>query len=732
MSAPLLRLAHLARRLFDGPLPIVLLVALLILSLSLMGTATQAYTEFGRIYSALLLTNTAALILLIGLIAGHLLRLIARYRRNEAGSRLTVRLVLMFVILAATPVSVVYYFSLDFLHRGIDSWFDVRIEHALDDAIELSRASLDGRSRELLRQTEQAAEQLTGLTDSMAALRLDDLRRANHATEAALFTSKGRILAISSTDPSTLVPVMPHDGVLGRTRQNTSYVGLDPLADGRLHVRTAAPVPSNDPLAEPRLLQILYPVSPRINELADGVQSAYAHYRELTFLREPLKDSFTLTLSLVLLLSILAAVWTAFLAARRLTQPISDLAEGTRAVAEGDLSRRLPVTGRDELGFLVLSFNQMTRRIERAQQALQASQQRAEEQHAYIEAVLDHLSSGVLTFADTGALTTANRAAEQILGCTLQPLHGEAVAALAQRHPWLAPLGEALQDGFDSPGEWQREVALFGGGGRQILICRGTPLSGERGGHVVVFDDVTTLIQAQRDAAWGEVARRLAHEIKNPLTPIQLAAERLRRKYLATMPADQADLLDRSTRTIVHQVEALKELVKAFSDYARPPRMNPQPLDLVGLVDEVLELYRAEPGLTVELHCEGTLPTLRADTGRLRQVVHNLVRNAREAVDGEAHVRFTLRCPQGDGSCPFIELSCHDNGPGFADGVMDHLFEPYVSTKPKGTGLGLAIVKRIVDEHGGIIQATNPPAGGACITLRLPISGHNGTTGTSP
>jgi PAS domain S-box-containing protein len=509
-------------------------------------------------------------------------------------------------------------------------------------------------------------------------------------------------------------------------RHGLEYAALEPVHDRGLQYRIVIAIANPDPLGEPRLLHALYPIPERIDTLAASVQSAYTQYKELSFLREPLKYSFTLTLSLVLLLSLLTAVWAAFFSARRLVAPIRDLAEGTRAVADGDYDMRLPLPGRDELGFLVRSFNEMTRKLARARDTAQQSQAQAEEQRAYLEAVLGCLSSGVFTLNQRGELRTANSAAATILGVDLNEIVGLSLAEAMERSPLLEPLLQTIAEhlGTEQTG-WQAEVVLFGGGGRRVLICRGSPLQAEGelpGEHVIVFDDVTALIQAQRDAAWGEVARRLAHEIKNPLTPIQLSAERLRHKYLKQMSGEDAELLDRSTHTIVQQVESMQEMVKAFSDYARPPKLQLTSVSLGRLVQEVLDLYQGDKRLQISLESKGEMPTIEADVGRIRQLLHNLVKNAIEAgVDGApVALRLLVHCAEKEG-CRFVELRFEDNGPGFDEELLEQLFEPYITSKPKGTGLGLAVVKKIVEEHGGIIWAENLAGGGAVITVRLPV-----------
>ena len=717
---------HTLKRLITGPRPVILLFILILSSLYLMSAATQHSALFGRLYSWILAINIFAILLLLALIGYNLLRLIRQYRSGVAGSRLTVRLLVMFIILAVAPISVLYYFSLQFIHRGIDSWFELEIEHALSDSLELGRSALDSRLRELVRQTRQQVDSLARESDSSAALRLHDLRSESEAIELTLLNLNGRVLGSSSIDPTMVVPTLPNTAILQQLRSGIDYVGVEPVRQHEgMHMRIVLQVPNPAPLGEPRLLHALYAVPERLDTLARNVQQAYTQYSELEFLRQPLKQSFTLTLSLVLLLSLLTAVWAAFFSARRLTAPIRDLAEGTRAVAAGNYDMRLPVPGRDELGFLVVSFNDMTRRIARARDEASQSQQQVEEQRAYVEAVLACLSSGVITLDEEGHLRTVNSAAAQILGCALDTYVARPLPELGEAYPSLAPLLEAIGEQLQQPGgDWQAEVVLFGPNGRQILICRGSALHGGASlqpGHVIVFDDVTALIQVQRDAAWGEVARRLAHEIKNPLTPIQLSAERLRHKYLASMPAADAELLDRLTHTIVQQVESMKEMVKAFSDYARPPVLKLQPVDLRDLIGEVLDLYRGNPRLVIVLRLDEQLPHLEADAGRLRQLLHNLIKNSLEAQPQE-QVQITLaaHCAQKT-SCRYLELHFEDNGPGFPDQLIGQVFEPYVSNKPKGTGLGLAIAKKIVEEHGGMLWASNLAQGGASIGLRLPI-----------
>ncbi len=716
------------RRLATGVFPIAALFVLLLISLYLMSAATQNSVQFGRLYFILLLINILGLIALVSLIGINLVRLVRQYYNRVTGSRLTVRLVVMFVALAVAPVSVVYYFSLEFIQRGIDSWFDVRVEQALNDALELSRTSLDARKLDLLKQTEQLAREIAVVPNEQVAVVLNDLRNRSNSYELTLLSNNGHIIASSSADPSVIVPELPGEAILSQLKQGLNYVGIDPVRGNELYIRAVVKIAVSDPLADVRILQSLYPVSDRVNTLADSVQSVYDRYNELTILRDPLKFSFTLTLSLVLLLSLFMAVLAAFFSARRFVAPIRVLAIGTRAVSAGDYGKRLPLHSNDELGFLVQSFNDMTQKIAQARDDAYRSQQQAEGERAYLRAVLGRLSSGVLTLDKRGIVRTANLAARQILGIDLKVCIGNPLDHISQHYPYLSYFVGSIKTHLGGGRhEWREETIIFGVAGRQVLICGGATLTGTDGrqaGHVIVFDDVTALVQAQRDAAWGEVARRLAHEIKNPLTPIQLSAERMRRKYLGTMDNKEADLLDRSTHTIVEQVEVLKEMVKAFSEYARTPRLKLVPLDLNTVIAEVLDLYRGdEANIQFELMLATGLPYVDADSGRLRQLLHNLIKNAIEITSHKNECRIKVITHHvHDAGLEMVELKVEDNGPGFSGDILAHIFEPYVTTKPKGTGLGLAIVKKIVEEHGGTVWAENLPDGGAAITVRLPVA----------
>ncbi len=717
------------RRLSNSVIPVIVMGVFMLGSLWLLSAATENSSQFGRMHVTLVVINVVGLIVLVGLIGVDLVRLVRQYRRAATGSRLTARLVVIFVVMALVPVSIVFYFSLGFLQRGIDSWFDVRIERAMDDSMELSRSSLDMRMRERLHQTRLMAASLQGVPNSLVLFNLNELRNESKASELILLTSNGRVIASSSAN-STIIPQKPSAVMLSQVREQNGYVGLAPIEGLGLHVRVVvqidAPIDAQEVVTEPRVLFSLYPVDPRVSVLADNVQSAYAKYKELVYLRGPLKQSFSFTLALVLLVTLLSAVWAAFFFAQRLVAPIRILAIGTRAVASGNYHKKLPITRNDELGALVQSFVDMTDKVSEAQQDARRSQHQAEREQAYLRAVLGRLSSGVITLDKNQVVRAVNAAASQILELDMDTAMGKTLAQLEKETPEMKTFVVAVLNHVAAGSDdWRQEVLLMGSAGHKTLMCQGAKLPSVKGlpsGYVIVFDDVTAMIQAQRDAAWGEVARRMAHEIKNPLTPIQLSAERLRHKYLDKMAPEDAEVLDRSTHTIVQQVQAMKEMVQAFSEYARAPELQLQAIALPGLISEVLDLYASEQQkIDIHFHTEDSVPKVEVDAGRIRQLLHNLIRNAIESVsdrdDGQLEIRLELANFEQE---VWVELSLKDNGPGIPEEMLDKLFEPYASSKVKGGGLGLAVVKRIVEEHSGVLFAENCAEGGARLVVRLP------------
>ena len=703
----------------------------ILMSLLMMSDALQNSDRFSELYSGLLLFNAIGLFVLIILIGINFRRLAGELRHRVPGSRIRLRMVAIFTVLSVTPVLILYYFSLDFLQRGIDSWFDLRVEQSLDDSLELSQIAFDLRKKDLALQTTQIALDFADLNDAVIPFEIDDYRLKSGAEELTVMTRQGTIIASSVSDMSRLVPDRPSDTILFQVQQGNNHIGLDTVSGKGLSVRVVVNLPRSGIDNERRILQALYPIPERMNMLAEQVQTSYVKYKELTYLREQLKRGFALVLTLVLLFSIFSIVWTAFYSAGRLMAPIRDLAAGTQSVAAGDYSTQLPVPGHDELGFLVASFNEMTRRISQARDEVRTSQQALEAQRTYLEAVLVRLSSGVLVLDEQRCIRTANISCRRILGVDPQLLIGRSLAELRLEYQYLDQFLQLIESRLETrASDWREQVTLFGGGGREILMCNGTSLTLSEDQtlvYVVVFDDITALIQGQRDAAWGEMARRLAHEIKNPLTPIQLAAERLRHKYHNKLDLEEFVILNRLTNTIIQQVKTMKDMVNAFQEYAKPPVMRLENVNLNELLREVVDLFsNLDSRAEINMQLDDRLPMIQADPGRLRQVFNNILNNAFDAGApiGRTSLEITTSYVRETGvDC--IEIRILDSGPGITEDIISTIFEPYVTTKKKGTGLGLAIVKKIIEEHGGLVMCrTTPDRPGACAIIRLPVTGE--------
>jgi nitrogen fixation/metabolism regulation signal transduction histidine kinase len=696
-------------------------------ALLLLGKSVQNSGEFGRLQPFILLLNLIGVIALSTLIARKLLQLVRDYRDHVPGSRLTARTVAIFGALVIAPLLIVYLFSLEFLNRGIDSWFRVEVKQGLSDALKLSRSALDMGMREYSERTERLARVLGNTPTEDLARRVDEERRSSGALEMAVFGGHERIYVASLDNPLEPLPSRPPADLVRQVVEGRTYVSLEPEEDGRYLIRTAAPF-GNAVLtgSDDRYFVAVYRVPLQLSKLSEAVQHAYAQYGDMADLREPLKYSFRLTLTMVLLLAMLAAIYGAIFFAQKLTRPVQDLIAGTRAVGKGDFGTRLPLPSRDEMGFLVHSFNDMTKRLRRAREEATRSQQAVERERARLAILLARLSTGVLAVDRMLTVRTANTAAGAILGTDFSAATGQTLPELAANNERLGQFVAALAVRFAAGREeWREQIDLDGSAGRRTLMCACTPLPDADSdvGYIIVFDDITALLQAQRDAAWGEVARRLAHEIKNPLTPIQLSAERMRRRFLSTMSPPDAEMLERSTRTIVQQVESMQQMVNAFSEYARAPDMNITHFNLNQLVGEVVDLHRSHhTHPEVKLDLDEHLEQLEADRGRVRQILNNLVTNALEALDGVPSPRLEVstRLEQGSDAAYAVVTVC-DNGPGFQRELLSRVFDPYVTSKPKGTGLGLAIVKKIVEEHGGRIDADNRPEGGARVRVVLPV-----------
>jgi len=701
-------------------------VGLAFIALIMLSQAAQNSENFDQLANSILWVNILCLFVLMVLLVGNLFRLFRDYQQNIPGSRLKAKMVGMFVGLAIIPLLIVFYFSMQFINRGIDTWFNVEVETGLDDALTLSRNALAMQMRDHLSATEQIAQRLRETNSSQFIYEIGQLRGEIGASEITLFGRNSRILATNSDLSVNNVPSRISNEIMMQIRQNRPYVSLDPLSNGAYEIRTAVPLVSENMPDIIGIIRARFPVSQRIGRMVNSIDSSYTDYKRIVYLRDPLKRTFSLTLTAVLMISLLASIFGAFVLSRRLVSPIQNLVEGTKAVAKGDFDMRLPVPAKDEIGFLINSFNEMTKGLSVARKQASLSQNLVEAERANLEIILASLSTGVISLESDLKIRTVNKAAGAILNVDFSERRGELLSNLAKEHNVLNELFVVIKKYLDDGVMvWHEQIIVHSDTGRRILTCACSDLSTEtmeNEGLVIVFDDITVQIQSQRDAAWGEVARRLAHEIKNPLTPIQLSAERVRRKYLNTMPKEDAEILDRSTHIIVEQVAALKEMVNAFSDYARSPDMEILTINVAVLLREIIDLYQEqESKINITFNIDSNDLKFDADPGRIRQIIHNLVRNSIEAIPEDVAGKISVSVKQCDiNNIKMIEICIEDNGSGFDKNSLGQIFDPYVTSKSKGTGLGLAIVKKLVEEHMGFIEAENAKKQGAVIKIFMP------------
>ena len=675
------------------------------LGLILLATASGDTAMFARHYPLLLALNAALAMLLAALLAYQLVTLARRYRARVFGTRLTLRLLARFAMLAVLPGLIVYAVSVQFLARSIESWFDVRVDAALEGGISLGQQAIDQMMADTQAKARAMAVELAEQSPAQLVSQLERSRAQAGVQEAVVVTSSGRLLAAAAEDLSKLVPELPSAQMLRQARLNRMHTVVDSVTGRPLSLRVLTPIDALSLADEIRVLQVRSTVSPSFTRSAEAVEAAYRDYRELAIGRQELKRVYIVTLTFAFLMALFIAAAVAVTQSDRLAEPLATLAQAMQAVARGDFSRQAPVKSRDELGVLTESFNSMTRQLGEARRVVEFNRLALEGAKARLESILANLSAGVLVFDHELELSISNRGAAAILGAE------------------LAAFSERMRAHFLAQGDhdWQLELQLKGTG--KTVHARGAKLpQATGGGYVLVFDDITQLIQAQRATAWAEVARRLAHEIKNPLTPIQLSAERLEMKLRERLAREDAETLRRSTETIVNQVAALKAMVDDFRDYARLPAPALARLDLNALVNEVLALYENSP-VPIDKRLADALPPVWADGAQIRQVIHNLVQNAQDALEhagpGAATPAIEVRTELVDDR---VRLAVSDNGGGFPEALMARIFEPYVTTKPRGTGLGLAIVKKIIDEHHGIVAIENSPSSGASVSVLLPLA----------
>ena len=731
--------------------------------LFLLASASDNSGFFDRYYSWLLGLNAAVAVSLLILVLVLLARLYARYKSGKFGSRLMTRLMLWFAAIGILPGLVIFMVSVQFVSHSIESWFNVRIETALESGLNLGHAALDEALVELTATGRQASPKLAPVDPPATAGPLTELLHEGDGVQSAMLLDAGGKLLDSArtTDAASAeedlptadmiaeaaasgIYARPEGGIERNLQDDANMPTLNALdAATSLRLRVILPLPRAGG-SDTRYLQLLQSVPANLATNAEVIRAAYSEYQERHVARVGLRKMYIETLTLTLLLAIFGAIGSAFLIAGNLAQPLLVLAEGTRAVAEGDLSPRPIVATSDELGTLTQSFNAMTRQLFEARSAVERNRSALQSAKAHLESVLANMSAGVIVLDAEFHIVSSNEAGDRILQQDLaaavsRPLtsvEGLEVFALAVMRACSAQSAQSAAGGSSSRTHWQQQIEIprrFGSTDDHdiTLLARGSRLPvGAGSGFIVVFDDISDVISAQRSVAWGEVARRLAHEIKNPLTPIQLSAERLQMKLEGRLAPEDAALLERGTSTIVSQVDAMKRMVDDFRDYAKAPPAVLEPLDLNALITEILQLYLSgDESDIIHVALAPNLPEVMGDATQLRQVVHNLLQNAQDAMieRGERdNPRIDVRTEaihyqNPDGAFgTAVRFSVTDNGPGFAPRILSRAFEPYVTSKARGTGLGLPMVKKIIDEHGGKIDIGNLPGGsGAAVSILL-------------
>jgi len=718
------------------------MAALGLVLLFLLTLATGNRELYERNYALLFGLNVAVAGLLLLVIGWMMLRLALRLRRGRFGSRLLVKLAAIFALVGLLPGLMIYVVSYQFVSRSIESWFDVEVESALASGLNLGRATLDTLASNLANKTRQAAAQLSETPDALASLALVRLRDQLSASDVVLWSASGQVIASAGESRFLLQPERPSVQQLRSARAQrviTQIEGLDevvPAGNGELsasggaagaaasaasmapRIKAIAVVnsPSLSVLGDSRFLQVTEVLPAALVSNAIAVQEANRQYQERALARAGLRKMYIGTLTLSLFLAVFGAVLLAVVLGNQLAKPLLLLAEGVKQVAQGDLTPKTALLGKDELGGLTRSFADMTQQLADARSAVQQSMSQVDAARANLQTILDNLTAGVIVLDVRGHIQSSNPGATRILRAPLADYQGKSLGEVPGLELFakevLARFADTLSDNaLQGPEHWQQSFELHaaehGAPANAItLIARGAKMPGTEE-FLLVFDDISEMVSAQRAQAWAEVARRLAHEIKNPLTPIQLSAERLEMKLTGKVGEPEQALLTKSVKTIVDQVDALKRLVNEFRDYARLPAAELKPVDLNTLITEVMQLYASDNAvvpITAEL--DPHAPPIRGDAHQLRQVVHNLLQNAQDAQEGKDNGRVTVKTEYLEASRR-VRLSVRDNGVGFPEHILQRAFEPYVTTKAKGTGLGLAVVKKIADEHGARIDISN-------------------------
>ena len=689
-------------------------IALLILLAKAISNSDLISSDSFRILLGLNIIFICSLIILI---AVQIFRLLQSIKKEITGSRLTLRLVLSFALMGIVPVLIVYLVSVNFLTKSIESWFDVKVESALEGGLTLGQKTIDILMSDIELKGKSIAYSIGNAEPDQRNNILTDLRAKFGIQDAVIFDQDSLIIEVSS-EKNNLIPPIPN--IEDLERGGRDFFGRIEEANGeQIYLKAFTPIISKNVMSKKLILQLTQPIPASIANLALSVESVYSEYQQLTYSRNSLKIIYILTLTLVLLLALLSSVAASFVISRKFSSPLAMLADATKEISKGNYKKIISEQGKDEIGVLIRSFNSMTSQLEEATKNSEKDRERLELARIFLETILAHLTTGVIVIDEKKIIRLNNVSASKMLQNKESKMNGKLMSKVILKNKIFEPLYEFINtyivDNKKNKKEISQEFKLNKNNQERTIMLQITPLSDKKNkSYVLVIDDISEVTKAQRHSAWGEIARRLAHEIKNPLTPIQLSAERIQHKFSNKLSKEDSIILERSTNTIVNQVNALKIMVNEFAEYARPPKIQKDTIRIDSLVDEVIELYEIDK--IIKIKKDKNIPIIYADQNKLRQVIINLIENSQDALKAIKKPKININIKKKNNE---VELIVEDNGIGIPDEIIGRIFEPYVTSKKTGTGLGLAIVHKIIEEHNGKIKIERINNSGTRVIIKL-------------
>ena len=663
----------------------------------------------GNTFQLLLRINVFFVVILFGFIAYQIFRLFIEVKKEVTGSRLTLRLVISYSIMIIIPLMVLYFVSVSFLTKSIESWFNVRVESALEGGLNIGQKTLDLMRKDIELKSRSIRYSLSNISEEKFNPVLSDLREKFDIYEAMVLNEDNQIIALSSKEYTAIEQIIPEREEL--ILADTGFHGKIDINDkNEIYLKTYLPFFSaGNKLKQKYYLNIVQKVPDGISQAALSVESVFEDYQALTYSRNSLKVIYQITLSIILFLAIILSISLALYFSRRFTKPLSILSNATQEIAQGNFNKKIPDQGKDELGMLIRSFNSMTSKLDNATKTLELNKQRIETSRNFLENIINNMSSGIVVIDYLKNIRLTNQLATKLLGINFGLLNGQRFNQILETNPELDEIVTFINksnNDFDTNRNLTIKIK------KRILSLQLTKESNKKNANsILLIDDISEITAAQRNEAWSEVARRLAHEIKNPLTPIQLSAERIEHKFSQKLEKNDKKLLGEITTTIVNQVDAIKNMVNEFTEYSRSPILNKEEINIVNLLNDLSNLYEKDDLRIIKQYKIKKL-LIQCDATKIRQVFVNLIQNAYEAKRPEQHCEIQVKLKNTKQT---IAIQFIDNGMGIQDDI--DIFQPYVTTKKTGTGLGLAVVKKIIEEHNGIITIENNKISGVKVEI---------------